>query len=85
MLVMMPVFKIIAVLSLTACLTTCATMKRPGSDPARMSADTLCYRVAYGRGDQVLRDEIAARNLDCRAILAQQQAFNDRSSGGGLW
>ena len=84
---MKPMFKIILVLVLTACMGACATMKSPSitGDPARMSADTLCYRAAHARASEAINAEIAARNLDCRAILAQQQAFNDRSSGGGLW
>ena len=70
---------------LTAC-TGAGAYKSPSAsgDPARMSADTLCYRAAYGRADQALRDEIAARNLDCRAVLEQQARFNNATLGGGF-
>jgi hypothetical protein len=42
------------------------------SDPARMSADTLCYRYAYAKSDPKLAAEVKARNLDCREILDEQ-------------
>ncbi|MCB9977348.1 MAG: hypothetical protein H6858_07105 [Rhodospirillales bacterium] len=41
-------------------------------DPAKMSADTLCYRAAYAKEDPALLAEVKARNLDCGQILESQ-------------
>ena len=52
-------------------LTACAGYKTPSlsGEPSKMSGDTLCFRAAHDPANKALRDEIAARNLDCRAIL----------------
>ena len=77
----LPFLDCFAVLAMTMVLTGCATMKSPSisGDPARMSADTLCYRGAYARSSEAIQSEIAARNLDCRAILAQQPVFHSEN------
>jgi hypothetical protein len=55
-------------------LSACSGYKSPSmsGDASKMSADTLCYRQAYAKSDPRLRDEIAARGLDCDEILRQQ-------------
>ena len=52
-------------------LTACAGYKTPSlsGEPSKMSGDTLCFRAAHDPANESLRAEIAARNLDCRAIL----------------
>lgn len=54
--------------------SACADYRTPGvsGDPGRMSADTLCYRYAYAKKDPKLKEEIAARGLDCKSILDSQ-------------
>lgn len=58
-------------------LSACSGYKTPSmsGDPARMSADTLCYRYAYAKSDPKLADEVSLRNLDCREILDEQPSF----------
>lgn len=63
---------LIGVLSLTAC----SGYRMPMTGTQNMSGDTLCYRYAYAKDDPAIRAEIAARGLDCAAILANQgEAF----------
>lgn len=64
-----------AAVILSACSgETLGSFRAPSlsGDPAKMSADTLCYRAAYAKEDPALREEVKARNLDCEAILAAQ-------------
>ncbi|MCD8494132.1 MAG: hypothetical protein LRY39_01740 [Alphaproteobacteria bacterium] len=63
-------------------LTACSAMKGPSQDPAKMSADTLCYRGAYAKKNEAIQDEIAARNLDCHEILSRQGAIGSAPVGG---
>ena len=67
-------FILFAALSLAAC----SGYKTPGlsGDPAGMSADTLCYRYAYAKSDRALKDEIAARHLDCAENLRNQPSLD---------
>jgi hypothetical protein len=52
--------------------------KTPTLDnPQNMSADTLCYRAAYAKSSQALKDEVRARGLDCGAILESRATFSD--------
>ncbi|MCE7887796.1 MAG: hypothetical protein DYH13_09900 [Alphaproteobacteria bacterium PRO2] len=55
-------------------LAACSGYKTPGlsGDPSKMSADTLCYRYAYGKSNRALKDEIDARGLECGEILREQ-------------
>jgi hypothetical protein len=72
-------FAVIAALTILAACAGERSYKTPTFDnPSRMSADTLCYRAAYAKSSQALKDEVRARNLDCAAILEQQPAFDDR-------
>lgn len=74
--------KHLLLLSAALLLTACASMKGPSQSPAKMSADTLCYRAAYARKNEAVQDEIAARNLDCRDILSRQGAIGSGPVGG---
>lgn len=65
-------------------LTGCVSMKGPSQSPAAMSSDTLCYRAAYAKKNPAYAEEIAARRLDCRAILDQQGAIGAGPVGGPL-
>lgn len=51
-------------------LTACSGYNTPtvSGDPAKMSADTLCFRYASSK-DPALGTEIAARGLDCTSLL----------------
>lgn len=62
---MIRAFLILSVLILPAC----QSLKRPSSDPVKMSSDTLCYRAAGAKKNEAYTDEIRARGLDCRRIL----------------
>lgn len=53
-------------------ISGCAGYKRPSGNASSMSADTLCYRYAYAKANEAYAEEIAARGLDCRAILSEQ-------------
>lgn len=65
-------------------LTACSAADYEGfrapslsGDPARMSADTLCYRAAYAKENPALQEEVRARNLDCAQILDAQPHGGD--------
>ena len=66
-------FMIIALLILPAC----QTMKRPSTDPAKMSSDALCYRAETKKSEEIL-SEIDRRNLDCRSILSSDPILNQQ-------
>lgn len=70
----------IALFACLALLSACAEdFKHPSAgNPQSMSADTLCYRAAFAKDDQAIRDEIAARNLDCARILETQRLVPER-------
>lgn len=53
-----------------------ATMRRPSSNPAKMSSDTLCYRAATAKKDEAVIDEIRARHLNCDAVLENDPLLN---------
>ncbi|MCD8496710.1 MAG: hypothetical protein LRZ85_00620 [Alphaproteobacteria bacterium] len=63
-------------------LASCANFKGPSQSPAKMSADTLCYRAAYAKNNEAIHDEIAARRLNCRKLLDQQGAIGSGPVGG---
>ncbi len=58
-------------------LSACAGYKSPSlsGDPAKMSADTLCYRYD-GRADSPVGKEIASRNLDCTEVLRADPVYS---------
>lgn len=60
-------------------LAGCASYKHPStsSDPAKMSADTLCFRYASSK-DEALADEINARGIDCMDMLKDDPLYNNR-------
>lgn len=62
------------ILLLTAC--SGSGYKTPGMDkaPAKMSADTLCFRYASSK-DPALGKEIDARNIDCTALLREDPFY----------
>lgn len=70
----------IALFACLALLPACAGgFKHPAAgNPQSMSADTLCYRAAFAKDDQAIRDEIAARRLDCARILESQRPASER-------
>lgn len=76
--------KLLALSLVPFLLAACVSMKGPSQNPLAMSADTLCYRYAYAKKNQPLKDEIDARGLDCRAILDQQGAIGSAPVGGPL-
>lgn len=57
-------------LAMTLVLSACAGYNAPSmsGDPARMSADTLCFRYESSKNPD-LGAEISARGLDCTALL----------------
>lgn len=55
-------------------LTACSGYRMPMTGTQNMSGDTLCYRYAYAKDDPAIKAEIAARGLDCAAILDDQNA-----------
>jgi hypothetical protein len=56
-------------------LPACQSLKRPSSDPAKMSSDTLCYRAA-NKNNEALQNEIDRRNLNCNNILQSDPLYN---------
>ncbi len=68
--------KHILIISICLLLTACTGLKTPSTsgDPAKMSADTLCFRYASSE-DPALGAEIAARNLDCVTILRDDPLY----------
>jgi hypothetical protein len=68
------------VLFFSACLLLAACAggyRHPGmhQDPSKMSADTLCFRYASSK-DPALAAEIAARSLDCTALLREDPLYS---------
>ncbi len=57
-------------------LAACEGYRMPGlsKDPARMSADTLCFQYASSN-DPKLAAEIDARRLDCAGMLREDPLY----------
>lgn len=66
-------------------LTACAGYKSPSlsGDPAKMSADTLCYRYD-GNAASPVGKEIAARNLDCIEVLRADLVYSGSTTSRDL-
>lgn len=62
-------------------LPSCSGLKRPSTDPATMGSNALCYRAELTRNDPAqqaaFHQEIANRNLDCDAILANDPLMGE--------
>lgn len=67
---------ILAIASLTACQNY-RTPQFRNSTPESMSSDTLCYRYATTKNEN-LADEISRRNLNCAAILENDPLYQGR-------
>jgi len=69
-------------IALCLILPACSGIKRPSSDPAKMSSNALCYRAELKRSDPVekaaFEQEIDRRNLDCNAILSDDPLMGER-------
>ncbi len=74
-------------LAMTPFLIACSGYKTPGvsGNPSKMSADTLCYRYAYAKSNPALKDEVAARGLDCREVLDSQPAMGQPAVSESRW
>lgn len=63
-------------------LPSCSGLKRPSGDPAKMSSNALCYRAELKRSNPAEKAaydlEIAHRNLNCDAILADDPLMGER-------
>ena len=67
-------------------LSACSNYRHPSVDStSTMSSDTLCYRYAYGKRTEAMKAEIAARNLDCADVLAEQSSGNTGAVGESRW
>lgn len=77
----MPVKPLLTLAAALLTLTACVSMKGPSQSASKMSADTLCYRAAYAKKNPAYAEEIAARGLDCRAILDSQGAIGGPVAG----
>ncbi len=68
--------RILPFLFLPVLLAACEGYKTPSiGNPERMSSGTLCYRYAYAKQTDALKDEIAARHLDCDEVLAGDHPY----------
>jgi hypothetical protein len=66
-------------------LTACGgNFKHPSRDPAKMSAETLCFRYASQPRDEALSNEVKARRLDCASMLERDPLYHDPSRSD-LW
>ena len=54
------------------------------SAPSAMSAETLCFRYANNKKDEVLAREVQLRGLDCFTLLEDDPFYHDPSIGMGL-
>ena len=64
-------------LTITACGGHYKTTSLSG-DPAKMSADTLCFHYASSKNPK-FATEIDARNLDCTTLLRDNPLLNGQS------
>ncbi|MCB1532064.1 MAG: hypothetical protein KDJ35_04250 [Alphaproteobacteria bacterium] len=67
-------------------LGACSGYKAPSmsGDPAKMSADTLCFRYASAK-DPALGAEIDRRDLDCAALLQDDPLYRSGSDFGAVY
>ena len=69
-------------IALCLILPACSGIKRPSSNPAKMSSNALCYRAELKRNNPAEKaafdQEINRRNLDCNAILADDPLMGER-------
>ena len=69
-------------IALCLILQACSGIKRPSSDPAKMSSNALCYRAELKRSNPAERaafdQEIDRRNLECDAILGDDPLMGER-------